>query len=104
MSLAGSIFPGNGVFPLVGYSRRQGMFKYRPPVTLPEVSVLQNCGFSSSLKSPARILAVGTVANCVPSSGDCRCHSIPTKKNNLSRFLLKSVPGILTGPPTADPG
>src|SRR5205807_739142 len=54
-------------------------------------------GFSSSLKSPRRIAAVGTVAVEVGVSRR-RIHSSPQKKKSLLRSALKP-PGSSTGPP-----
>ena len=50
-------------------------------------------------KSPERSRAVGMVLSCsVPGSVRGR-RSCEKKKNSLSRFWLKSVPGTSTGPP-----
>ena len=64
---------------------------------------LMNCNcpwlFRVSEKSPARSLSVGMVSwRSVPGSvrGSRSCEK---KKNSLSRFRLKVVPGSTTGPP-----
>jgi hypothetical protein len=58
-------------------------------------------GLSSSLKSPPRIAAVGTVPVFVRVSR-LRIHSSPQKKNILLRSVLNFF-GIITGPPRWKP-
>src|SRR5262249_20543358 len=52
---------------------------------------------SISLKSPCRILKVGTRI-AVLSVARCFTHSWPHNQKSLVRSLLKPVPGIMTGP------
>ena len=56
------------------------------------------------LKSPLRISAVGTQDLTKPVSSACPKYSKPAKKNTLSRFLLKLVPGMRSGPLMVKPG
>ncbi len=56
------------------------------------------------LKSPARISVVGTQDLTYPVSSACPKYSKPAKKNTLSRFLLKFVPGMRSGPLIVKPG
>ena len=58
----------------------------------------------TSLKFPFRMAAVGTHDFTKPVSRRCLKYSKPTKKNTLSRFLLKPVPGMSNGPPRLKPG
>ena len=48
--------------------------------------------------------AVGTTPKIGSGASVWRCHSKPRKKNALSRFLLKSVPGNRIGPERVKPG
>ena len=59
---------------------------------------------SSALKSPLRWAAVGVTARLEPKSMLWRWTSMPRKKKALSRFLLKSVPGMRIGPLRLPPG
>ena len=56
------------------------------------------------LKSPLRISEVGTQDFTKPVSSACPKYSKPAKKNTLSRFLLKFVPGMRSGPLIVKPG
>ena len=81
---AGMMLPWNG-WPV------SGSLMIRAPLKNPLA------GSSSSLKSPVRIFAVGTVAVFVDTWNWC-AHSWAAKKKNLS---LKTSPG--TGPPNEYP-
>src|SRR5262245_61538714 len=60
--------------------------------------------YAASLKSPLRIASDGTRDWRSPVARGARYASKAAKEEGLSRFLLKLVPGINTGPPIMAPG
>ena len=57
-----------------------------------------------SLNRPCRMPAEGTTPVMASGASVWSCHSQPTKKNALSRSLLKLVPGTRIGPERVKPG
>ncbi|PYP99905.1 MAG: hypothetical protein DMF82_23535 [Acidobacteria bacterium] len=87
-----------------GSIRFEGMMPFGNPSGIRLTSSPERPRPGSSLKFPLRIALVGTHDFTKPVSSRCLKYSKPTKKNTLSRFLLKPVPGIKSGPLRLKPG
>ena len=70
----------------------------------PLVVWLPSLASSAGVKLPPIMPGVGTVTCNRPVSSVWKKYSNPVKKNSLSLFLFRFVPGMTTGPLSVPPG